>query len=323
MKTEKTSSEVPARTVAASSARRVQPSFWRLLKGGSSRVASLRLRASVENFEADLRHRLDLQPDLRRTQWEEVVRAELDTVRRHHCRGEVDAAWRCLSSASRRELEVAREAELVARATALRHEARSGKLAASWRSDAILELLDAEQTERELPNSIEDVRIRLTEATRIRDEDAENRHYKVSLVRGQRGLLFLVLLASIAILLGLAAAVDWDGDLGDPPVGFVALVAAFGALGACISAIQSLGHAGAHGRIPEHVATSLITITRPALGAAAALGVYAIATSGILNISLEGEREHLTVLALAFAAGFSERFVLSAVGAATGSTQQR
>jgi hypothetical protein len=59
------------------------------------------------------------------------------------------------------------------------------------------------------------------------------------------------------------------------------------------------------------------------LGAAAALGVYAIATSGILNITVEGEAAHLTVLALAFAAGFSERLVISAVGAATGSADQK
>jgi hypothetical protein len=61
-----------------------------------------------------------------------------------------------------------------------------------------------------------------------------------------------------------------------------------------------------------------LTITRPALGAAAGLGIYAFAVSGILNIDLNGEDAHLTVLALGFAAGFSERLVLSAVGAATG-----
>lgn len=132
-----------------------------------------------------------------------------------------------------------------------------------------------------------------------------------------------MLIVCILVLLGLAAAVDWHGDLADPSVGFVALVAVFGALGACLSAIQSLGHAGATARIPEHVASSAITITRPALGAAAALGVYAIAASGILNIALEGEEAHLTILALAFAAGFSERLVLSAVGAATGSVGQK
>jgi hypothetical protein len=140
-------------------------------------------------------------------------------------------------------------------------------------------------------------------------------------VRGQRSLLLVVLLVCIALILGLAASIDWVGDLDDPSVGFVALVAAFGALGACLSAIQSLGRTG--GRIPEHVAASLITITRPTLGAAAALGVYAVAASGLLNISLEEEGAHLTILALAFAAGFSERLVLSAVGAATGSAGRR
>ena len=130
-------------------------------------------------------------------------------------------------------------------------------------------------------------------------------------------------LAASRIILGLAAAVDWAGDLGDPSVGFTALVAVFGALGACLSAIQSLGRAGAGGRIPEHVASSIITITRPALGAAAALGVYAIAASGLLNISLDEQEAHLTILALAFAAGFSERLVLSAVGTATGGLERQ
>lgn len=184
-------------------------------------------------------------------------------------------------------------------------------------------LLESKEVEEQLPKNIEHVRWRLAEATRFRDEDADNRYYKVALVRGQRTLLLLVLLVCIAILSGLTAVVDWNGELGDPPVGFVALVAVFGALGACLSAIQSLGRAGAQGRIPEHVASSLVTITRPALGAAAALGVYAITVSGLLNISLEAEEAHLTVFALAFAAGFSERLVLSAVGAATGSTEKR
>lgn len=298
------------------------PSYWRLLLGGSSRVASHRLTASIENYEADLEYRLDRHPELRGGAWQAAVRSQLETVRAHQRRGEIDTAWRCFNLAARRELDVASEAELLTRAKALRREGTSAKLAAAWRADLIGELLASEQIEEQLPNNIEDVRWRLTESTRHRDEDADNRYYKVALVRGQRSLLLLVLLVCIAILLALAAAVDWDGDLGDPPVGFVALVAVFGALGACLSAIQSLGRVGAHGRIPEHVASSLVTITRPALGAAAALGVYAITVSGLLNISLEGEEAHLTVLALAFAAGFSERLVLSAVGAATGSTEK-
>ena len=70
------------------------------------------------------------------------------------------------------------------------------------------------------------------------------------------------------------------------------------------------------------LASSIITITRPALGAAAALGVYAIAVSGVLNIDFDNEEQaHLTVLALAFASGFSERLVVRAVGAATGAAE--
>jgi hypothetical protein len=231
-------------------------------------------------------------------------------------------AWRGLTAATRRELDVADTGELLVRAQALRHEASAGKLGA-WRAKTILDLLDPNEIEDKPSAETASLRTLVSEATRIRDENADNRYYRVALVRGQRSLLLVVLFVCVAILLGLAAAVDWDGDLGDPSLGFVALVAAFGALGACLSAIQSLGRVSGQGRIPEHVASSVITITRPALGAAAALGVYAIAASGILNISLEGEEAHLTVLALAFAAGFSERLVLSAVGAATGAVDPK
>lgn len=162
------------------------------------------------------------------------------------------------------------------------------------------------------------VRERVAEATRHRDDDNNNRYYKVALVRDQRSLLLVVLLICIVLILALAAAVDWDSDLSDPSVGFAALVATFGSVGACLSAIQSLGRQSAGSRIPEHVASSLITIARPALGAAAALGVYVIAVSGAFNIDFSEEEAHLTVLGLGFAAGFSERLVVSAVGAATG-----
>jgi hypothetical protein len=294
-----------------------EPTYWRLLKSGSSRVASNRLTASLENLEADLERRLECSPALRGGDWEKAIRAQLEIVRRHQCRGEIDTAWRCFAPAARRELDAAEAVELELRADALRQEADSGKLSA-WRSKTILKVLEEAEIEGQLPGELKDVRTRIAEATRVRDDGQDNSYYKVALVRGQRTLLVLVLLVCIALVLGLALAVDWDTDLGDPSIGFVALVAVFGALGACLSAIQSLGRVGAQGRIPEHVASSVITITRPALGAAAALGLYAIAASGALNIDFTDKEAHLTVLALAFAAGFSERLVLSAVGAATG-----
>jgi hypothetical protein len=299
------------------------PSILRLLLAGSSRAASRRLTASVENFETELDYRLELHPELRGKPWEKSIRAQLANVRAHHRRGDVDTAWRCFTPALRRELDQAEPAELIASADALRHEAGSGKLSSVWRSDLIRELLDTKHIEDQVADPLEDVRRRITVAARIRDEDADNRYYRVALVRGQRSVLLIVLLVCVVIVLALAAAIDWRSDLGDPPFGFVALVALFGALGACLSAIQSLGHSGAKGRIPEHVASLDITITRPALGAAAALGVYAIAASGFLNIELDDEQAHLTVLALAFAAGFSERLVISAVGAASGNPKEQ
>jgi hypothetical protein len=295
-----------------------EPTYWRLLKGGSSRVASDRLTASVENFENELDHRIARDGSLAEDDPAvKAIRAQLELVRQHQRCGEIDAAWRCFHPAVRQEIYLADPVELQLRADALRREAGAQKLS-DWRSKAILDLLGTAETEGRLPGLIEDVRTRVVEATRLREDDDNNRYYKVALVRGQRTLLVLVLIVCLAFVLGLALAVDWHTDLGDPSIGFLGLVALFGAIGACLSAIQSLGRTGAHARIPEHVASSLITITRPALGAAAALGLYAIAASGALNVDLTDEQAHLTVLALAFGSGFSERLVVSAVGAASG-----
>lgn len=294
------------------------PSRWQLLVNGSSRSASQRLSASRENFEAELECRLDERPELRGGAWEKATRTQLGSVRFHHARGEIDTAWRCLKAAMRRQLETAGATELRVQATAFRREA--GKLSSSWRSETIRVLLEPQHIEHRLPHEIDDVRGRVIAAARIIDDDADNRYYKIALVRGQRSLLLVALLVCIALVVGLAAAVDWSGDLVDPSAGFVALVAVFGAIGACLSGIQSLGRV-AHGPVPEHVASSAITVTRPALGAAAALGIYAIAASGLLNIDLEREQAQLSVLAFSFAAGFSERLVLSAVGVTTGQVE--
>jgi hypothetical protein len=174
------------------------------------------LIASIENFEADLKYRLDRDADLRDTAWEDAVHMQLETVRRHHQCGEIDAAWRCFAAAARRELDKADAGELTTRAEALRREAASGKLSSTWRSATIIDLLKREEIEGKLPGGIDDVRRRLNEATRLRDEDADNRYYRVAIVRGQRSLLLFVLLGCIGITLGLAAAVDWTTNLNDP-----------------------------------------------------------------------------------------------------------
>jgi 8-oxo-dGTP pyrophosphatase MutT (NUDIX family) len=307
---------------SGSEADALQPKYWQLVAGDSSRAASQRLNASVDNFEADFEYRLGAEPELRGTPWEQAIRSGLEVVRAHHRAGEVDTAWRCFTAVARRALDRAGREELLAHADGLRHEAGAQKLASAWRSETVIDLLDPELIRKQPPAALDDVRRRVIEATRLRDEDANNRYYRVALIRGQRSLLLVGLVISLAVLLGLTALVDWSGDVANPSPGFVALIVVFGALGAGISAIQSLGRAGAQ-RIPEHIASSAITITRPVLGGAAALGVYAIATSGVLNLRVEGDKAHLTVLALAFAAGFSERLVLAAVGAATGSADQK
>lgn len=322
------------------------PGFWRLLLKGSSRVASQRLSSLIEEVEAECRRRINGSDEPARTRSATDLRDQLEMVRRDHRRGEMELAWRRLKLVARMQLDVANADELRARAAALRHEVESGKLASDWRKAAILDLVaeneilpdrngqrDAPRTtDREASNErmgelssdeLGRARTRVIEATRHRDEDADNQYYKIALLREQRSLLLLVLVACMALVVGLTAIAGWDADLTNPSAGFVSLVAVFGAVGACLSAIRSLGEAGRKGRITEHMASYPITITRPALGAAAALGVYAAVVSGILNIAVDGDRGRLTVLALAFAAGFSERLVLAAVEAASGRAESK
>ena len=83
---------------------------------------------------------------------------------------------------------------------------------------------------------------------------------------------------------------------------------------ASLSAIQAVARRAGRGTIPEELAADKITLARPYLGAAAALGVYAVLVAGLLQVEIARD-DGLAVLAFAFASGFTERLVLRAVEA--------
>jgi hypothetical protein len=155
------------------------------------------------------------------------------------------------------------------------------------------------------------------QATLIRDQSGDNAYYKVALVREQRTLLLTFLAIAILVLLGLAATgwLRFDEDPASPSAGLLAGVALFGMLGACLSAVSSMATIPG-GRIPEHTMASKLTVTRPFIGAAAALGVFAILEAGFLK--LDAGEEAALALALGFAAGFSDRLVMGIIGSVKG-----
>jgi hypothetical protein len=92
-----------------------------------------------------------------------------------------------------------------------------------------------------------------------------------------------------------------------------AYVALFGALGGSLSALRSVTTAGQEGgrtRNPEQVQAWYVTVVRPLVGAAAALGVFVVLAPDVTSTA--------AMLGVAFAAGFSEALIVRAVESAGG-----
>ena len=88
----------------------------------------------------------------------------------------------------------------------------------------------------------------------------------------------------------------------------------FGIMGAAISSMLSIAGRSVGTRIPQQLLAEIFTLARPVIGGVAALAIFAFLVSGLLQV---GEIMPGLVLALSFAAGFSERLVMSAVETVT------
>ena len=264
----------------------------------------------------------ELESGARRAAHGDAVRLALDESAAAGDRGESEIGWQLVKLADRLQILEACDDEVEARAVALRHE--SADKLSSWRRATVDELLgqvsgppvpsapdrqatdDAREGQRR--------RVLLYEATRIRDEAADNSYRRLALVRRNRTLLVPVMLGILAcLLILLATGTELDEDGADRGAEFVFAVALLGALGASISAMQSVGQ-GAGQRMPEALTSAAMTLTRPAVGAAAAVGAYVIAEAGFPKLDTSSG---YVLLALGFAAGFSERFIVGLVEATT------
>jgi hypothetical protein len=247
--------------------------------------------------------------------------------------------WECLKASARLSIHSLEGKELESEVEALLAEADDEKLS-PWRRKAVKDVLDAEAKTEDLVSQVTDVlRVHagtsratpgldsssgadeatgaLSVATLIRDEGLDNVYWKESLVREQRAVLLMVLtLTVIAIVILVSVGLlDFSDDPTKTDGAFIAGIALFGVLGASLSAIQTLAERPRQARIPEHIASRGITLARPFLGAAAALGLYVILLAGLFNIEL-GPNDGPTALALSFAAGFSERLIVRATESA-------
>lgn len=217
-------------------------------------------------------------------------------------RADLDGGWALLLEVERSELPGYSEGELAARVVSLRNEA--GEKLRGWRRAAASELLGAE--DGHMPGLDE-----VQEAIRIRNEHFHNQYHKLELLREQLRILAPILVAALVLF---AAIVGIRGFvIGQLAGRDVVLVMLLGALGGALSGVRSLA-GDKHRKIPERLYDWPVTLMRPVVGAAAALGVALLLQASVVQI---GDGQLLALLAAAFVAGFSERWFLGLIESVT------
>lgn len=239
--------------------------------------------------------------------WAKAARDLLDNAQKALDDNDTARGWRCFNASQRMELLGLDEPGLQARAQVILREATE-KLA-SWRKQAVEDLLG--KGRRIGAQDVEATKVFY--ASQILHEHYDNLYHKLGAIRRQLAILVLsafsvLLITILRVVCGLPLA--GDAVKSEDPQ-FVVTVALFGVMGACLSGIFSLARGSIGGRIPERLVNSWISVSRIVAGAVAALVVYTFLISGLLQIG--DKTSSSLILAVSFAAGFSERLVVRAV----------
>ena len=307
--------------------------FWYGLRPRRNRLAS-----SLEAFRLELERCKDLPGvDEEHSDWKDLAQSLLARAYTALDRKQLDTGWKCLLAAARMEIYGISEEERKARAVAICKEAED-KLK-GWRKKATLSSLDCRTDQGPTCSGAE----RLYYATSLRDEHFTNEYFRMAHLRNQLVILLLVLVSALTAIFTIStpewfkfsspplvsneensgqdtAVITEESSVEDPVIMpkdkmFVMGVILFGVMGGAFSAIMSLSNTSTRKRIPEQIVDSYVTLLRPALGAAGALVVYVFISIELFKIPISSNP---AFLAIAFAAGFSERLVVRGVKAVTG-----
>jgi hypothetical protein len=191
---------------------------------------------------------------------------------------------------------------LVRAAIMLRREAEN-KLT-GWRATAIKDLLSESKGEIK-PK-------RIIEAVWLRDDYNNTRYFKIALRRRHLSRLFglLVFCITLCLLFSIFGMLPKPFD----DARLVAAVILFGALGASVSVSQGLLAAEVAAKIPAQQIGSFVVWMRPAIGATLALVALVLLHANKELKILGWNTDNVgVVLAVAFVAGYSERFIVGAI----------
>jgi hypothetical protein len=157
-------------------------------------------------------------------------------------------------------------------------------------------------------------RTTLYAAQSLRDEESVEETIRLARVRRQLLILGAVLVAAVVGLLYVATTVPVDlgapATPGEGGAGWL-YVALCGVLGAGVSAFRSVSSRITRLRVPRHLLSGALTAMRPVLGAIPAIALYLMLSTDLIGGIVRPTTAGL--LALAFAAGFSERWIVRAV----------
>jgi hypothetical protein len=251
----------------------------------------------------------------------DAARRMLNRAQRRYDRGEIVEGWQEVYDARLALIEAYSPEALHSYRLALRNEAREALPAG--RSRAVEDLLaDGVRTPSRRPAAEDDtllpqVRADVVQARRILDGYYWSLYLRATAARTQMFFLPMILAFILAALLVASSladppAVSGAETLVDHPTRLM-WVYAFGALGAFLSVSLS----AMRGLTKQNyllLTASRVNVTRPLVGAASATAVVAILETDLFNLG-EPVADNSLILAVAIAAGFSERLLTNAIAA--------
>lgn len=235
-------------------------------------------------------------------------------------RGRVQQGWIAVTAAQRALLSDPNEFDQLQRvAIALRREA--AKLT-GWRAKAIDDLIcDSKGT---LLPTLKEEPGRVIDALALRDDQFHTTYFKIGLRRRHLRLVSLILWGGIVLSIGLSFLCMLPVPFDHPTT--LAAVVLFGALGAGVSVGQELLAAEVSAKVPEQNMRAFVVWMRPAIGSTAAIVslvlFFANDALKVFTWSTTSNNSFDVILAVAFAAGFSERFIVGALGRITSATKK-
>jgi 8-oxo-dGTP pyrophosphatase MutT (NUDIX family) len=238
--------------------------------------------------------------------WSEKAEKLLDSASKALDEDDRDRSFICLNSARSFMFLGMKEDDLRAEAQAIINEAEAPNKVNAWRKKTIQDYLCQECKPKPNPKTSD-----LFYASRILFESYHNTYNKIWRIKKQLGLLSIVTLLTIGLLMFIIPPLDHKIFAVDNQ--FILSVILFGVLGACISGILTVERSGAASRITDQLIDFRILFSRLFVGAASALVVFAFILSGILSYNAETAQ----IMAISFAAGFSERLLTSAIESVT------